>query len=111
MDCVNEVVNVAYAESRGETQQGIRSVIHVILNRAKVLGKRPCFVVKQRGQFARGIHRPSDPKWQEIKRLVLSPGSDITRGATYFHNLTVRPAWSYKMKVTLKLNKHIFYRA
>ena len=110
MDCINEVTNTVYAESRSQSEMGIRSVIHVIMNRSKEKGVRPCVIVRQPNQFARGASKPQDPLWQRVKQLVLSPGRDITNGATYFHNLTVRPAWSYKFRVTLRLGGHVFYK-
>lgn len=99
-----------YAESRGAGEQGMKAVVHVIMNRSKEKGVKPCIIVRQPNQFARGASRPKDPAWQMAKKLVLSPGSDITKGATYFHNLTVRPSWSYRFRVTMKLGNHIFYR-
>lgn len=110
MDCINEVVNTVYAESRGESQIGMRAIVHIILNRSKEQGVKPCIIVRRPKQFAKGITKPSDPIWQRAKKLVLDPGSDITKGATYFHNYSVKPAWSYRFKVTLKLGNHIFYK-
>lgn len=90
---------------------GMKAVVHVIMNRSKDQKVRPCVIVRQPNQFARGKSRPSDPAWQMAKKLVLEPGKDITRGATYFHADWIRkPAWTYKLRVTLKLGEHIFYR-
>ena len=109
--CINEVVNTVYAESRGAGEQGMKAVVHVIMNRSKEKGVRPCIIVRQPNQFARGASRPKDPAWQMAKKLVLSPGSDITKGATYFHADWIKsPSWTYKLRVTLKLGKHIFYK-
>lgn len=109
MECINEVASVVYAESRGETERGMKAVIHTILNRSKEQGKSPCRIVKQKRQYARGLFRPSDPNWQLAKRLVLNPGRDITHGARYFHNTTVRPYWIRSVKVTFRHGGHIFY--
>ena len=46
MDCISEVASVVYAESRGEGEQGIRAVIHVIMNRSKEQGVKPCVIVR-----------------------------------------------------------------
>lgn len=110
MDCISEVVNVVYAESRGEGEQGIKAVIHVIMNRSESQGVKPCTIVKQPNQFTKGLHRPKDPVWQRVKQLVLEPGYDFTKGAEYFHNLTVRPKWSYRFKITYRFGDHIFYK-
>lgn len=110
MDCISEVVNVVYAESRGESEQGIRAVIHVIMNRSKEKGVKPCEIVNQPNQFARGTSKPKDPLWQRVRKLVIEPGKDLTNGATYFHNLTVRPSWSYRLRVTIRIGDHVFYK-
>lgn len=110
MDCnLNDVVDVVYAESRGEGETGMRAVTHVIMNRSKHQGKNPCIIVRQPNQFTRGIRRVNDSSWKLAKRIVLNPGKDITNGATYFHNLTVRPSWSYKLRVSFRFGNHIFY--
>ncbi len=110
MDCISEVASVVYAESRGEGEQGIRAVIHVIMNRSKEQGVKPCIIVKQPNQFAKGTKRPKDPMWQRVRQMVLEPGKDPTNGATYFHNLTVKPKWSYRFKITYRFGDHIFYK-
>lgn len=107
MDCV---ANTVYYEARGEGEDGMRAVAHVIYNRAKKSGQPPCIVVKKPKQFASGP-KPKDGKlWNKAKRIANNPGPDLTRGATFFHNLTVKPYWSYKFKITLRLGNHIFYK-
>jgi len=109
MDCVNTVASVVYAEARGETDYGMRGVVHVILNRAKKEQQPACQVVKRRGQFAKGLYRPDDPNWQLAKTLVKNPGKDFTGGATYFHNRSVKPYWTKYVKVTYRYGGHTFY--
>lgn len=108
MDCINEVANVAYYEARS-SEENMRAVVHVILNRAKERGVSTCVIVREPNQFAtRGrITEPS--RWRIAKRIALNPGWDITRGATFFHNLTVRPRWTYRLRVTYRVDGHIFY--
>lgn len=108
MDCVNEVANVAYYEAR-ESDQNMRAVVHVILNRAKEQGVSTCIIVKQPNQFATKGPIKDKSRWEQAKEIVLNPGLDITKGATFFHNLTVRPAWSYKLRITYRVGGHIFY--
>lgn len=110
MDCINEVASVVYAEARGEKSEGQRAVVHVIMNRSKKYGLKPCIVVKQPNQFTKGIYRPRDPVWKRIKEIVLNPGYDVTKGALYFHTLSVKPYWSYRFTVTYTFGNHIFYR-
>ena len=87
----------------------MRAVVHVILNRAKEKNVSTCKIVRQPNQFAtRGrIKEPS--RWQIAKSIVLNPGRDITRGATFFHNLSVRPYWSHNLRITYRVAGHIFY--
>jgi N-acetylmuramoyl-L-alanine amidase len=107
MDCIADTV---YYEARGEGEQGMRAVAHVILNRSKEQGVSPCVIVKRPNQFARGPSKPHSKQWKLAKRISLNPGWDLTRGATYFHNRSVRPYWIRSLKVTLQLGGHIFYR-
>lgn len=110
MDCVDTVTSVVYSEARGESDKGIKGVVHVILNRAREKGKRPCQVVKERRQFAKGQYKPTDPDWQRIKALIQCPGPDFTRGATYFHAKWARPYWTKYAQVTTRYGGHIFYK-
>ena len=107
MDCV---ANTIYYEARGEGEQGMRAVAHVIYNRAKQANTSPCKIVHKPGQFATGPSRPHDAAWKRALRIAMNPGIDITRGATYFHNYTVRPSWIRSLIVTYKFGGHIFYR-
>ena len=107
MDCVADTV---YYEARGEGEVGMRAVAHVIYNRAKEKGVSPCIIVRQPNQFARGPSKPRDTLWQKARRIAQNPGFDITKGATYFHNLSVRPYWIRRFQVTYTWGNHIFYR-
>lgn len=107
MDCV---ANTVYYEARGESEQGMRAVAHVIFNRAKAEGVSPCTIVNRPKQFAKGPPRRKDYQWQLAKKVSMNPGWDLTRGATYFHNMSVRPYWIKSLKVTINLGGHIFYK-
>lgn len=106
MDCVADTV---YYEARGESEEGMRAVAHVIYNRAREEGVSPCIIVRRPNQFARGPSRPNDRQWQIAKRISINPGQDLTRGATYFHNRSVRPYWIRSLIVTFTWGGHIFY--
>jgi hypothetical protein len=108
VDCINEVANVAYYEARA-SENNMRAVVHVILNRAKERGVSTCIIVKERNQFATKGKIVEWDRWQIAKKIVLQPGKDITNGATFFHNLTVKPRWSYTLKITYRVGGHIFY--
>lgn len=107
MDCVADTV---YYEARGEGEEGMRAVAHVIFNRAKQEGVSPCIIVRRPNQFAKGPSRRKDSEWRLAKKVSLNPGWDLTRGATYFHNRSVRPYWIRSLKVTFTWGGHIFYR-
>lgn len=107
MDCVADTV---YYEARGEGEEGMRAVAHVIFNRAKQEGVSPCIIVRRPNQFAKGPSRRKDSEWKLAKKVSLNPGWDLTRGATYFHNRSVRPYWIKSLKVTFTWGGHIFYR-
>lgn len=107
MDCVADTV---YYEARGEGEEGMRAVAHVIYNRAKEMGVSPCIIVRIPAQFATGPSKPRDKQWQIAKRISIDPGKDLTRGATYFHNRSVRPYWIKRLVVTFTHGGHIFYR-
>lgn len=109
MDCINEVVQVVYNEARGSIDN-MRAVAHVIYNRSKETGKSICTVVRTPNQFATKRTKVKEPiQWRLATRIVLDPGPDLTRGATFFHNWTVRPSWSYRFKVTYRVAGHTFY--
>ena len=108
MDCINEVANVAYYEARA-SENNMRAVVHVILNRAKEKKVSTCVIVRQPNQFATRGPIKERSRWLFARNIALSPGPDITKGATYFHNLSVRPYWSYTLKVTYRVAGHIFY--
>ena len=107
MDCVADTI---YYEARGEGVEGMRAIAHVIYNRASKEGTSPCIIVKRPQQFATGPSKPSDKLWQQAKRVSEYPGRDLTRGATFFHNRSVRPYWIRTLKVSFAFGEHIFYR-
>lgn len=109
LNCVAETI---YYEARGEGETGMRAVAHVIYNRAKKSGQRPCTVVNKPNQFATRKGRKIRNKrlWDKALIIARNPGRDITNGATYFHNYSVRPGWSYHKKITYRWKNHIFYK-
>lgn len=110
MDCINEVVNVVYAESRGEGATAMRAVALVILNRAKEEGVRPCIIVNRPNQFAKAKSIVDWKSWELAKLIARNPGPDITHGATFFHARSVKPYWIRKMRITYQFGSHIFYK-
>lgn len=122
--CLSEAL---YFEARGETVKGQFAVAEVIVNRVKS-GRFPetlCGVIKQgtgrkfQCQFTYTCDGYkeiiAEPKAFErvskVARVVIDgAGGSLTDGATHYHNVTVRPAWSKKYTRTAKIGVHIFYR-
>ena len=47
----------------------------------------------------------------KIARLMLDGAPRaLTKGATYYHNHTVRPKWARRFAMTAKIGVHRFYR-
>jgi len=36
--------------------------------------------------------------------------TDVTMGATHYHNMTVNPYWSSKLAYIMTIDNHIFYK-
>lgn len=108
LDCVADTI---YHEARGEGETGMRAVAHVIFNRAKERNaSSPCVIVYEPNQFKYSGRITNTRLWNLAKSIAQNPGPDITSGATYFHNTSVRPSWSYRFTLTFRFGNHLFYR-
>jgi spore germination cell wall hydrolase CwlJ-like protein len=112
-------LNIFY-EAGAEPLEGKIGVANVTMNRV-THEKYPdsiCEVVYQPYQFSWTNNpkaKPSGKNWdmsKNIARLYLTVGGfpDITNGATHYHNNTVKPKWSYKMKKLTKIGRHTYYK-
>jgi spore germination cell wall hydrolase CwlJ-like protein len=124
-DPVTCLARSIYWEARGEGEEAMRAVAHVVANR--VAGKRfPgsfCAVIKDGGerapcQFSWWCDGRPDTAWEaevyararEIARQVLNGTSrDPTGGATMFHHTDVSPGWARAAKRTATIGSHVFY--
>lgn len=117
-----------YFEARGEPDEGMRAVGHVVMNR--VLHPRfprsVCQVVRQGGERRRyrcqfswwcdgRSDRPRDRgAWQESRMLAyqiyVGISRDPTDGALWYHADYVRPEWGKYLKRGPKIGQHIFYQ-
>jgi len=122
--CLSEAL---YFEARGESVKGQFAVAEVIMNRVKS-SKFPasvCSVVNQgtgklhRCQFSytcdghpENISEPAAYRnVGKIARALLDGAPrNLTVGATYYHNHTVRPRWSKVFTRTASIDGHYFYR-
>ncbi len=49
--------------------------------------------------------------WNTAVSIVSSPKTNYTKGAKFYHTLTVNPSWNRNMTSTTTILNHIFYRA
>ena len=112
MDPALCLATTIYHEARGETRQGQEAVAHVVLNR----GGKICKTVYATGQFTwtvRIMPAPHGKAWiqaRSVARSVLAGETkDHTMGATYFHSGKT-PGWARKLRFTVKIGSHSFYK-
>ncbi len=116
-----------YFEARGEPLLGKIAVGHVVLNRVadKRFPGHVCKVIRQGGEKRRHrcqfswwcdgkSDRPRDETaWYDavfVAHLIrLGVTIDPTKGALWYHAVTVRPNWASQMHREAKIGRHIFY--
>ena len=122
-----------WGEARGEGEEGMRAVGHVIRNRwlAERYGAYVTDTVSQAYQFScwnagdpnraamlRIDELPADSdghrQWQTAKRLsneiLAGRSSDPTGGALFYHTSAVQPAWSRGVMPVARIGDHLFFR-
>lgn len=115
-----------YWESRGEPVEGQVAVAQVTINRKQLglWGQNLCEVVYYKRNkichfswvCSRQPKHKNQQQWQQAQ-LIAKRVADINytqyqykyRTATHFHNTTVKPVWSKKLKQVKQVNNHIFY--
>lgn len=122
---INCLAENIYYEARGEQYLGKVAVANVTMNRVKQDGfpDTVCDVVKQKTgstcQFSwvcKRLHT-REPKVGLQKEVELATAvyyglvDDVTKGATYFHNVMVRPRWTNQHQQTVQIGKHLFWKA
>lgn len=118
-----------YHEARGQPILGQYAVALVTMNRAKDREK-VCSTVFAPMQFswtngtarktkggwliAPSLKPKEDHAWWVANRIALMTLEgrmiDITKGASHYHNLSVKPDWTFGRKPVHRLGSHIFYR-
>jgi spore germination cell wall hydrolase CwlJ-like protein len=123
-----------WGEARGEGEEGMRAVGHVIRNRweAKRYGAYVTDTVSQAFQFS--AWNPGDPnraamlaidalpkdgeawrQWLAAKRLaneiLTGRSADPTGGALFYHTVAIHPQWADGMAPTTRVGEHLFYKA
>ena len=110
-----------YFEARNEPFAGQFAVALVTLNRVKdtAFPDTICKVVYQHGQFSWTQDNISDkPKHKKLYDKIKLLSIDITKGkykdptfgAMYFHTRQISPRWMNRVKRTVTIGNHIFYR-
>jgi len=118
-----------YFEAGREPVDGKLAVANVVVNRMK----DPRFPKTACGVVYEGAHddRPGcqfswacdgmdkavkfgSQAWNESKRIAIAVlagrKQDITNGALFFHNETVKPSWATSNRFTVEIGGHRFYR-
>lgn len=117
-----------YHEARGESPEGQKAVVKVILNRSKSKKSPISKIVLARKQFScynEGLESPT--LWirelETFRKLLLTCqegydewlGGDALGGATHYYALKgmlnkTPPYWASSMKVITEINNHIFLK-
>ncbi|MGH6961164.1 MAG: cell wall hydrolase [Dongiaceae bacterium] len=117
-----------YFEAREESRRGQEAVGAVVLNRVRDprFPDTICGVVQEGGEASR--HRCQFSWWcdgrsdmpthseawaeaQQVADAVLAGQvRDPTKGALFFHALSVAPLWRKKLQRTAQIDQHLFYR-
>lgn len=122
--CLSEAI---FYESRSEGKDGQKAVAEVIQNRvrSKHYPNSICGVVYQGSQRRTGCQFsftcdgsmervPNGKTWkraQQVATLSMTGSTtSLTGGATHYHNLNVKPAWSGTLVMTKQIETHKFYR-
>jgi len=110
----------------------MKAVANVIRNRDNSLNKSPKDVVLQKKQFSiwndtttdnflnkinkSTLKNPKDGSaWETAQNLVKNyvkiKGPDNTKGAQFYHTISIKPSWNYsKLKYTTTIGNHKFYK-
>ena len=108
------LATVVYLEARGEPYEGQMAVAEVVINRVndENFPNEPCDVIMQHGQFSyqEGLENVvSGTMSYQAAYEVLTCGSDLTDGSTYFHSGSA-PYWTRDFTYTITIGGHDFYK-
>lgn len=119
-----------YFEARGQGMRGMSAIANVTMHRTKD-ARYPssvCGVVHQQSkgicQFSwvctKGKSARPRSKTEELAawhtageiaaRALQGTLTDVVHGATHFHNTAANPSWARRLKQTIQIGTHIFYR-
>lgn len=124
LDCLT---SAAYYEAGNESDDGIRAVVQVVLNRVRhpAFPSSVCAVVFQGSTRATGCQftftcdgslkrRPSAASWARAKRIAQAALAGFVYApagwATHYHANYVLPYWAPSLAKTAVIGAHLFYR-
>ena len=116
MNNVECMTSAMYHEARGEGEQGMIAVAHAILNRSRKSHLSVCQTLRKRGQFSfvkRGNIRPVSQAYVLLALKAIrgyNRGIDSSKGATFFVLHKCKPEWLKRMKRTVRVGQHSFYK-
>lgn len=114
------IARAVYWEARGLSQEGMRAVAEVIINRTRHPNypKTPCGVVYQRHdnrcQFSwacgplRNRVPPNNAQWKMAQVIARQPTGNLTNGAVFFHASNLKRRWRHLEQVA-EIDNHVFY--
>lgn len=110
-----------YHESRSEPDTIQIAVAHVTINRSKQENSTIKKIVNKKKQFSWTNNKKKlrSKPWVKDPEVFLNCSinavralnkSDITKGATHYHEKRIRPKWAKDMQRTAKVGPFIFYK-
>lgn len=112
----------AYHEARGESDDGIKAVCCVVLNRCNRRRKSIKEVVLEPHQFSWTTwgSRLAITDYDSLVRCIemaqeayndFAAGKNLSRADHYFADYIQPPSWAQSLTRVCKIGKHIFYRS
>lgn len=114
-----------YFEARGEEKEGMKAVVHTIMNRVSRRKKTIEEIIRERYQFSwynqvsiQGKKFPAINDWESFLKCgeaIQEALEDRDRGETlkhvdhYFNPNEVLPTWAKGMKFVAQIGNHDFY--
>lgn len=116
---INCMVRTAIAEAENQTDGAKTGVLYTIHNRAKQRHKSYCSIVNEKSQFSHrkirwlSLHKGSTSyrKVYQLAEAVMNERiKDVTNGATFFHDDSLKRNPFRRVVRTIKLDNMVFYR-
>ena len=127
--CLRDVI---YFETTAKSKIKAKAVSAVVLNRVEKSGWSVCNIVYTGNAFTWVTHNKQNIKYRPTTKKVIqykkaweaseawateflrdyynNDFSDITVGATHFHNASAKPGWDKKMIPTCRIDDLVFYK-